>query len=84
MVSTARTIIAGFNFSEQWIVTAVSILVGGIFSYVVYGVVMATVSELLQHLLVISPLLIVILVHWLSSADQLSIPIPGSEPCAIH
>ncbi|KAI4383668.1 hypothetical protein MLD38_009477 [Melastoma candidum] len=84
MVSAARTIVSGFNFSEQWIVTAVSVLLGGIFGYIVYGAVMATASELLQRLLVISPLLIIILVHWLSSDDQLSIPIRGSEPGAIH
>lgn len=84
MASTTRTVLAGFNFSDQWIIAAVTILVSGIFGYVVYGAVMATVSELLQHLLVISPLLLVIAAHWLSSDEQLSIPIPGSEPGSIH
>ncbi|KAL6200745.1 hypothetical protein ACLB2K_030526 [Fragaria x ananassa] len=52
--------------------------------YVVYDAVMATVSELLQRLLVISPLLLVIVVHWLSTGSQVNIGIPGSEPGAIH
>ncbi|KAJ4850390.1 hypothetical protein Tsubulata_012413 [Turnera subulata] len=45
---------------------------------------MATASELLQRLLVISPLILIIVVHWLSSGCHFSIPIPGSEPGAIH
>ncbi|KAI4373702.1 hypothetical protein MLD38_011796 [Melastoma candidum] len=84
MASATKSIIAGFNFSEQWIITAVTILMSGVFGYIIYGAVMATASELLQSLLVISPLLLVVAVHWLSSSDQISIPILGSEPASIH
>ncbi|PKI43148.1 uncharacterized protein LOC116201269 [Punica granatum] len=82
--SSRHGISSGFNLSEQWLLTGASILVSGILGYVVYDAVMATASELLQRLLVISPLLLVISVHWLSSGSQFGLPMPGSEPGAIH
>lgn len=75
---------SGLNLSVQWLLTGATILLGGILGYVVYDAVMATASELLQRLLVISPLLLVISVHWLSSGSRFSLPVPGSEPGAIH
>lgn len=82
--SSRHSISSVFNLSEQWLLTGASILIGGILGYVVYDAVMATASELLQRLLVISPLLLVISVHWLSSGSHFSLPMPGSEPGAIH
>ncbi|PON93548.1 Transmembrane protein [Trema orientale] len=84
MASAPRSGTPSFTFSEHWFLMAATVLVCGFLGYVVYDAVMATASELLQRLLVISPLLLVIAVHWLSSGSQLSIPIPGSEPGAIH
>lgn len=54
-----------------------------ILGYILYDAIMSTAAEMLQRLLIISPLLLVILVHWISTPDQISIPIPGSED-AIH
>lgn len=59
-------------------------IICGFLSYIVYDAIMATASELLQRLLVISPLLLIIIVHWLSTGSQLNFPMPGSEPSAIH
>ncbi|KAL6275187.1 hypothetical protein ACE6H2_018788 [Prunus campanulata] len=84
MASAPRSSSWFFNLSENWLPMATMILICGFVGYVVYDAVMATVSELLQRLLVISPLLIVIVVHWLSTGSQVSISIPGSEPGAIH
>ncbi|GKV21741.1 hypothetical protein SLEP1_g31693 [Rubroshorea leprosula] len=75
---------SSFTRSEQWLLTVATALVCGFLCYVVYDAIMATASELLQRLLVISPLLLVIVVHWLSTGSSLSIPMPGSEPGAIH
>ncbi|KAL5765209.1 hypothetical protein ACOSP7_017492 [Xanthoceras sorbifolium] len=80
--STSRT--SSFTVSEQWLLMAAATLVCGFLGYLAYDAVMATASELLQRLLVISPLLLIFAVHWLSSGTQLSLPIPGSEPDAIH
>ncbi|CAL8998426.1 unnamed protein product [Prunus brigantina] len=84
MASAHRSSSWFFYLSENWLPMATMILICGFVGYVVYDAVMATVSELLQRLLVISPLLIVIVVHWLSTGSQVSISIPGSEPGAIH
>ncbi|KAI7990129.1 hypothetical protein LOK49_LG12G00798 [Camellia lanceoleosa] len=80
MASSTRSSI----LSEQWfLMTAMSIL-GAFFGYIVYGAVMSTAAELLPRLLMVSPLLLVIAVHWLSSSRGLDIQMPGSEPDAIH
>ena len=84
MASAPRSVTSRFTLSEHWFLMAATIFICGFLGYVVYDAVMATASELLQRLLVISPLLLVIAVHWLSSGSQLNIPIPGSEPGAIH
>ncbi|KAB2607499.1 hypothetical protein D8674_040341 [Pyrus ussuriensis x Pyrus communis] len=84
MASASRSSSWLFSLSENWLPMATIILVCGFVGYTVYDAVMATVSELLQRLLVISPLLIVIVVHWLSTGSQVNIGIPGSEPGAIH
>ncbi|XP_057748853.1 uncharacterized protein LOC130967837 isoform X2 [Arachis stenosperma] len=75
---------SGFSFSEHWLIVVASAVICGFLGYIVYDAVMATASELLQRLLVISPLLLIIVVHWLSTGSQLSFPMPGSEPGAIH
>ncbi|KAB5572874.1 hypothetical protein DKX38_000068 [Salix brachista] len=75
---------ANFTPWEQWLLMAATLLVFGFLGYVVYDAVMATASEILQRLLVISPLILIIAVHLLSAGSQFSIPIPGSEPGAIH
>ncbi|KAG6781787.1 hypothetical protein POTOM_014702 [Populus tomentosa] len=84
MASAPRPRPPNFTLSEQWVLMAATIFVCGFLGYVVYDAVMATASEMLQRLLVISPLILIISVHWLSSGSQFSIPIPGSEPGAIH
>lgn len=84
MASAPRSGTSSFSFSEHWLLMAAMIVICGFLGYVIYDAIMATASELLQPLLVISPLLLVIAVHWLSTGSQLSIPIPGSEPGAIH
>ncbi|GKV45947.1 hypothetical protein SLEP1_g52971 [Rubroshorea leprosula] len=84
MASPPRSGTLSFNLSEQWLLMAATVLVCGFLGYVVYDAIMATASELLQRLLVISPLLLVIVVHWLSSGSNISFPMPGSEPGAIH
>jgi DNA (cytosine-5)-methyltransferase 1 len=61
-----------------------TLLICGFLGYVVYDAVMATASEMLQRLLVVSPLILIIAVHLLSAGSQFNIPIPGSEPGAIH
>ncbi|KAK2437940.1 hypothetical protein P8452_33741 [Trifolium repens] len=75
---------SGFSFTENWLLMAAITLICGIFCYIIYDAIMATASELLQRLLVISPLLLIIIVHWLSTGSQLNFPMPGSEPGAIH
>ncbi|KAB1227912.1 hypothetical protein CJ030_MR1G013792 [Morella rubra] len=84
MDSAPRSRTSCFGISEQWIVKATIIVICGFLGYLIYDAVMATASELLQRLLVISPLLLVIAVHWLSTGSHLSLPMPGSEPGAIH
>ncbi|XP_054776573.1 uncharacterized protein LOC129297489 [Prosopis cineraria] len=73
-----------FSFTEHWLLVAATALICGSVSYIIYDAVMATASELLQRLLIISPLLLIIVVHCLSSGTQLNFPMPGSEPAAIH
>ncbi|PRQ35563.1 hypothetical protein RchiOBHm_Chr5g0081381 [Rosa chinensis] len=84
MASAPRSSSWLFNLSENWLLIATTTLICVFAGYVVYDAVMATVSELLHRLLVISPLLLVIVVHWLSTGSQITIGIPGSEPEAIH
>lgn len=64
--------------------TTATILFLGFLGHVVYVAVMDTASELLQRLLVILPLLLVVVVHWMSTGSHLNLPMPGSEPSAIH
>uniref|UniRef100_A0A7C8Z429 Uncharacterized protein n=1 Tax=Opuntia streptacantha TaxID=393608 RepID=A0A7C8Z429_OPUST len=78
---------SGSRRHENWVLMIMLILLGGIFGYIIYDVVMSTASELLQRLLIISPLLIVIAVHWLSrmpASSSLSFLLPGSNPGDIH
>ncbi|XP_027343587.1 uncharacterized protein LOC113856110 [Abrus precatorius] len=84
MASSGTRSASGFSFSEHWLIMAATALICGFVGYIVYDAIMATASELLQRLLVISPLLLIIIVHWLSTGTQLSFPMPGSEPGAIH
>ncbi|KAK7399942.1 hypothetical protein VNO78_11139 [Psophocarpus tetragonolobus] len=72
------------RFSEHWLLMATTALICGFLGYIVYDAIMATASELLQRLLVISPLFLILIVHWLSSGSHISFPMPGSEPGAIH
>ncbi|KAE9610533.1 hypothetical protein Lal_00029675 [Lupinus albus] len=75
---------SGFSFSEHWLLLAAIALIFAFLGYIVYHAIMATASELLQRLLLISPLLLIIIVHWLSTGTHLRFPMPGSEPSAIH
>nr|XP_034915751.1 uncharacterized protein LOC118049763 [Populus alba] len=84
MVSAPRPGPSTFTPSEQWLLMTATSLICGFLGYVVYDAVMATASEMLQRLLVISPLILIIAVHLLSAGSRFSIPIPGSEPGAIH
>ncbi|KAJ6945072.1 hypothetical protein NC651_000181 [Populus alba x Populus x berolinensis] len=84
MVSAPRPRPSTFTPSEQWLLMTATSLICGFLGYVVYDAVMATASEMLQRLLVISPLILIIAVHLLSAGSRFSIPIPGSEPGAIH
>ncbi|KAI5600193.1 hypothetical protein POPTR_001G009300v4 [Populus trichocarpa] len=84
MVSAPRPRPSTFTPSEQWLLMTATLLICGFLGYVVYDAVMATASEMLQRLLVVSPLILIIAVHLLSAGSQFNIPIPGSEPGAIH
>lgn len=67
-----------------WFMTIAAIVLSIILGYLVYDAIMSTVADMLQSLLMISPLIMVIVVHWLSTSKRFSIPMPGSEPDAIH
>ncbi|KAL2343399.1 hypothetical protein Fmac_004684 [Flemingia macrophylla] len=82
--SSSSSVRSGFSFSEHWLLMAATALVCGFVGYIVYEAVMATAAELLQRLLLISPLLLIIMVHWLSAGSHISFPMPGSDPIAIH
>ncbi|KAL4576864.1 hypothetical protein LXL04_012964 [Taraxacum kok-saghyz] len=69
---------------EQWCVSMAAMVLCLIVGYFVYDAVMSTAAEMLQSLLMISPLILVIVVHWLSAPNRFSISMPGSEPDAIH
>ncbi|KAG5566190.1 hypothetical protein RHGRI_001955 [Rhododendron griersonianum] len=69
---------------QQWFLMAAATLLCALLGYIVYGAVMSTAAELLQRLLMVSPLLLVIAVHWLSSSHGLDLRVPGTEPGAIH
>lgn len=84
MAAVPRSRMSSFSLSEQWLLMAAIIFICGFLGYVVYDAIMATASELLGRLLVISPLLLIIAVHWLSTGGHLSVPMPGSEPGSIH
>nr|GFA53357.1 transmembrane protein [Tanacetum cinerariifolium] len=73
-----------FGSWDQWFIPIVAIVLIVVLGYVVYDVVKSTAAEMLQSLLMISPLILIIVVHWLSTPDRFSIPMPGSEPGAIH
>ncbi|KAK4607986.1 hypothetical protein RGQ29_001704 [Quercus rubra] len=82
--SAPRSRASSLSLSEMWLLMAAIIFICGFVGYVIYDAVMATAAELLQRLLVISPLLLVIAVHWLSTGSHFNLPMPGSEPGAIH
>ncbi|GMY16181.1 Transmembrane protein [Fagus crenata] len=84
MASAPRSRTSSLSLSEMWLLMAAITFICVFLGYVIYDAIMATASELLQRLLVISPLLLVIAVHWLSAGSHLSLPMPGSEPGAIH
>ncbi|KAF3965764.1 hypothetical protein CMV_010074 [Castanea mollissima] len=78
--SAPRSRASSLSLSEMWLLMAAIIFICGFVGYVIYDAIMATASELLQRLLVISPLLLVIAVHWLSTGSHFNLPIPGL-PC---
>ncbi|KAK2996776.1 hypothetical protein RJ639_041265 [Escallonia herrerae] len=85
MASSRRSSTPFSGALGHWYLMAATVFLFAILAYVVYDAIMSTATELLQRLLVVSPLLLVILVHWLAaSSNQLSIPMPGAEPDAIH
>ncbi|XAR62890.1 hypothetical protein NMG60_11017807 [Bertholletia excelsa] len=70
--------------SEKWVLMGAATLIGAFFGYLVYDAIMSTAAELLQRVLIISPLLLIVALHCLSSTRGLTIPMPGSEPDDIH
>lgn len=75
---------SNFWTRDQWFIAITAMVLSLIMGYLVYDAVMSTAVEMLQSLLMISPLILVIVVHWLSAPNRFSIPVPGSEPNAIH
>ncbi|KAF7840265.1 peroxidase 7-like [Senna tora] len=63
---------SSLSFSEHWLLATTMALICGSLSYIVYDAIMATASELLQRLLMISPLLLILIVHCLSTATAKS------------
>lgn len=84
MASSSRPNTSIIRLSELWLLMAPIIFACGFCTYVVCDAIMATAAELWHRLLIISPLLLVIAVHWLSTSNRFSIPMPGTEPGAIH
>ncbi|KAL9676366.1 hypothetical protein QQ045_004580 [Rhodiola kirilowii] len=58
---------SGFSSSEQVLLMLLSVFLCGFLAYSVYDAVMAAAANLVQRFLMISPLLVVIAVHWLMS-----------------
>ena len=73
-----------FGSWDQWFIAIVAIVLSVILGYLVYDVVKSTAAEMFRSLLMISPLILIIVVHWLSTPHWFNIPMPGSEPGAIH
>ncbi|KAF5748818.1 hypothetical protein HS088_TW04G00778 [Tripterygium wilfordii] len=76
---------SNFLFWEHWFLMTATVIVCAFLGYVVYDAVMATASEVLQRLLVISPLIMMIAVHWLSALfslqeQEVSLGWPYIEP----
>ncbi|KAG9459850.1 hypothetical protein H6P81_004358 [Aristolochia fimbriata] len=81
---------AGY-YSEQRILALASLAFVFFFVwYVVYEAIMVTAAEQLKRLLVVSPLLIVVVVHWLSALPSstrytpTTFAVPDYEPGSIH
>ncbi|KAI3799429.1 hypothetical protein L1987_34727 [Smallanthus sonchifolius] len=75
---------SSFGSWDQWFMTIAAMVLCVILGCFVYDAVMSTAAEMLHNLLMISPLVLIIVVHWLSTPNRFSIPMPGSEPDAIH
>lgn len=76
---------------NYWSFKALLIMLCFLIGYIIYDVIMATAAELFQRLLIISPLLIIFVVHWLSptstappSSSLVGFLFPGSDPDDIH
>ncbi|XP_022157357.1 uncharacterized protein LOC111024080 [Momordica charantia] len=52
--------------SEQWLLATVALITFGFLAYAIYDAAVASVAELFQRIVVVSPLLLVVAVHWLS------------------
>ncbi|XP_010257527.1 PREDICTED: uncharacterized protein LOC104597595 [Nelumbo nucifera] len=88
MAAGTKVNTSSYGVSEQrLVVTAMVVLLCGLLWYVVYDAIMVPAAEQFKRFLVISPLLLVVVVHWLSAvppSSRFSFPVPGSEPGAIH
>ncbi|MDO7987408.1 hypothetical protein OC713_02680 [Sweet potato little leaf phytoplasma] len=54
------------SFSEQWLLATIALIIFGFLAYAIYDAAVASASEVFQRLVVVSPLLLVVAVHWLS------------------
>ncbi|KAG6588160.1 hypothetical protein SDJN02_15782, partial [Cucurbita argyrosperma subsp. argyrosperma] len=54
------------TFSDQWLLATIALIISGFLAYAIYDAAIASASEVLQRLVIVSPLLLVVVVHWLS------------------
>ncbi|KAA0042234.1 uncharacterized protein LOC105436341 [Cucumis sativus] len=57
---------SSLSFSDQWLLATIALIIFGFLAYAVYDAAVASASEVFQRLVVVSPLLLVVAVHWLS------------------
>ncbi|KAL8241384.1 hypothetical protein R6Q59_014739 [Mikania micrantha] len=69
---------------DNWFMTIAAMGLVMILGYLVYDAVKSIAAEMMQNLLMVSPLILVIVVHWLSTSNWFDIHMPGSEPEAIY
>ncbi|XP_068663104.1 uncharacterized protein [Aristolochia californica] len=77
----------GYSYQPLLAVASLALLCFFFLWYVVYEAIMVTAAEQLKRLLVVLPLLILVVVHWLSAvppSSQYSFAVPDYEPGAIH
>lgn len=57
---------SSLSFSDQWLLATIALIIFGFLAYAVYDAAVASASEVFQRLVIVSPLLLVVAVHWLS------------------